>query len=149
MSELMSVILPAYNESDCILSTIDDVEAALKKAAINYEIIVIDDGSSDNTAELARQRNVRLIQHKRNLGVGAARKRGIREAKGKIVDLLTARHDVVVRYQGGANAGHTVVVGDETYKLSLLPSGVLTSGLTCVIAGGVVVSPAKATEDLA
>ena len=44
------------------------------------------------------------------------------EAKGKIVDLLTQEHDVVVRYQGGANAGHTVVVGEEVYKLSLLPS---------------------------
>jgi len=70
------------------------------------------------------------------------------EAKGKIVDLLTQQHDVVVRYQGGANAGHTVVVGKETYKLSLLPSGVLTSGVTCVIAGGVVFNPAKAIEEL-
>lgn len=70
------------------------------------------------------------------------------EAKGKIVDLLTADHDVVVRYQGGANAGHTVVVGDEVYKLSLLPSGVLTAGVTCVIAGGVVFNPAKAIEEL-
>ena len=70
------------------------------------------------------------------------------EAKGKIVDILTERHDIVVRYQGGANAGHTVVVGDQTYKLSLLPSGVLTPGVTCVIAGGVVFNPAKAIEEL-
>jgi len=70
------------------------------------------------------------------------------EAKGKIVDLLTLEHDIVVRYQGGANAGHTVVVGDETYKLSLLPSGVLTPGVTCVIAGGVVINPAKVIEEL-
>lgn len=70
------------------------------------------------------------------------------EAKGKIVDLLTRDHDIVVRYQGGANAGHTVVAGDEVYKLSLLPSGVLTPGVTCVIAGGVVINPAKAIEEL-
>ena len=70
------------------------------------------------------------------------------EAKGKIVDLLTQQHDVVVRYQGGANAGHTVVVGNNVYKLSLLPSGVLTPGVTCVIAGGVVLNPAKAIEEL-
>ncbi len=70
------------------------------------------------------------------------------EAKGKIVDLLTQDHDVVVRYQGGANAGHTVVVGEEVYKLSLLPSGVLTPGVTCVIAGGVVLNPEKAIEEL-
>jgi adenylosuccinate synthase len=70
------------------------------------------------------------------------------EAKGKIVDLLTLRHDIVVRYQGGANAGHTVVVGDQIYKLSLLPSGVLTPGVTCVVTGGVVFNPAKAIEEL-
>ena len=70
------------------------------------------------------------------------------EAKGKIVDLLTLRHDIVVRYQGGANAGHTVMVGDQTYKLSLLPSGVLSAGVTCVITGGVVFNPAKAIEEL-
>ena len=56
--------------------------------------------------------------------------------------------DALVRYQGGANAGHTVVIGDETYKLSLLPSGVLTPGVTCVIAGGVVLNPGKAIEEL-
>jgi adenylosuccinate synthase len=70
------------------------------------------------------------------------------EAKGKIVDRLTREHDFVVRYQGGANAGHTVVVGDQVYKLSLLPSGVLTPGVTCVIAGGVVVNPARVIEEL-
>lgn len=70
------------------------------------------------------------------------------EAKGKIVDLLTLEHDIVVRYQGGANAGHTVVVGDQTYKLSLLPSGILTPGVTCVIAGGVVLNPARVIEEL-
>ena len=70
------------------------------------------------------------------------------EAKGKIVDILTPRHDYVVRYQGGANAGHTVVVGSETYKLSLLPSGILTPGVTSVIAGGVVINPARLLEEL-
>ncbi len=70
------------------------------------------------------------------------------EAKGKIVDLLTQQQDVVVRYQGGANAGHTVVVGEKVYKLSLLPSGVLTPGVTCIIAGGVVLNPVKVIEEL-
>ncbi|MCH2115587.1 MAG: adenylosuccinate synthase [Pirellulales bacterium] len=70
------------------------------------------------------------------------------EAKGKIVDLLTQQHDIVVRYQGGANAGHTVVVDDQTYKLSLLPSGVLTPGVTCVITGGVVLYPEKVIAEL-
>ncbi len=63
------------------------------------------------------------------------------EAKGKLVDLLTEQHDMVVRYQGGANAGHTVVGGGETYKLSLIPSGILTPGMLCVVTGGVVINP--------
>lgn len=63
------------------------------------------------------------------------------EAKGKIVDLLTDQHDIVVRYQGGNNAGHTVVFHGETYKLSLLPCGVLRPGIVSVIATGVVINP--------
>jgi adenylosuccinate synthase len=63
------------------------------------------------------------------------------EAKGKLVDLLTEKHDYVVRYQGGANAGHTVVAGDQVYKLSLIPSGILNPRVTSVITGGVVLNP--------
>ena len=63
------------------------------------------------------------------------------EAKGKIVDLLTDQHDVVVRYQGGNNAGHTVVCNGSTYKLSLLPVGVLRPQIISVIATGVVINP--------
>src|SRR6266849_8264515 len=70
------------------------------------------------------------------------------EAKGKIVDLLTEKHDFVVRYNGGANAGHTVVTGGETYKLSLLPTGVLRPGLRSVIANGVVVYPPRFLEEM-
>lgn len=58
------------------------------------------------------------------------------EAKGKIVDLLTAEHDIVVRYQGGNNAGHTVKFDGQTYKLSLLPAGILRDGITSVVATG-------------
>ncbi|MEN6559106.1 MAG: adenylosuccinate synthase [Thermoguttaceae bacterium] len=65
------------------------------------------------------------------------------EAKGKIVDLLTERHDIVVRYQGGANAGHTVVRDGQTFKLSLVPSGIFRPEVQCVIAGGVVMNPAS------
>ncbi len=70
------------------------------------------------------------------------------EAKGKIVDLLTERHDIVVRYQGGANAGHTVVMNGQTYKLSLVPSGIFRPGVRCVIAGGVVLNPAALIEEI-
>jgi len=64
------------------------------------------------------------------------------EAKGKVVDLLTGQSDIVVRYQGGANAGHTVVVGDKKYKLSLIPSGIFRPHVQSIIAGGVVIDPA-------
>jgi adenylosuccinate synthase len=70
------------------------------------------------------------------------------EAKGKIVDLLADRHDFVVRYNGGANAGHTVVSGGKTFKLSLLPTGVLKPHVRSVIANGVVVSPPKFLEEV-
>ncbi|MFN0219690.1 MAG: adenylosuccinate synthase [Hyphomicrobium sp.] len=63
------------------------------------------------------------------------------EGKGKIVDWLSERADVVVRFQGGHNAGHTLVIGDNTYKLSLLPSGVVRSGKLAVIGNGVVIDP--------
>jgi adenylosuccinate synthase len=62
------------------------------------------------------------------------------EGKGKIVDWLASRADIVVRFQGGHNAGHTLVVGDQTYKLSLLPSG-LVRGKTGLIGNGVVIDP--------
>jgi adenylosuccinate synthase len=70
------------------------------------------------------------------------------EAKGKIVDLLTQQHDLVVRYNGGANAGHTVVCNGKTYKLSLLPTGVLQPHLRSVIANGVVVYPPRFLEEI-
>src|SRR5437868_15488412 len=71
------------------------------------------------------------------------------EAKGKIVDLLTDQHDCVVRYNGGANAGHTVVSGGQTFKFSLLPTGVLKPHLRSVIANGVVVYPPRFLEEVA
>lgn len=71
------------------------------------------------------------------------------EGKGKIVDLLTNRFDLVVRYNGGANAGHSVQVGDKRYALHLIPSGILNADKTNVIANGVVVDPAKLLEEIA
>jgi adenylosuccinate synthase len=70
------------------------------------------------------------------------------EAKGKIVDLLNEEHDLVVRYNGGANAGHTVVTNGQTYKLSLLPTGVLRPRLQSVIANGLVIYPPRFLEEV-
>ena len=69
------------------------------------------------------------------------------EGKGKVVDWLASRADIVVRFQGGHNAGHTLVVGNETYKLSLLPSG-LVRGKLGVIGNGVVVDPEALLEEI-
>src|ERR1700712_764949 len=70
------------------------------------------------------------------------------EGKGKVTDLLAERADAVIRFQGGNNAGHTIVRGDTTYKLHLMPSGILYPGKTCVIGNGVVIDPKVLTGEL-
>jgi adenylosuccinate synthase len=71
------------------------------------------------------------------------------EGKGKITDLLAEQADVIVRFQGGNNAGHTIVRGDEVYKLHLMPSGILYPGKLCVIGNGVVIDPKVITDEIA
>jgi adenylosuccinate synthase len=70
------------------------------------------------------------------------------EGKGKITDLLAERADAVVRFQGGNNAGHTIVRDGETFKLHLMPSGILYPGKLCIIGNGVVIDPKVLTEEL-
>jgi adenylosuccinate synthase len=71
------------------------------------------------------------------------------EGKGKVTDLLAERADVVIRYQGGNNAGHTIVRGDEVFKLHLIPSGILYPGTHCLIGNGVVLDPLVITDEIA
>jgi adenylosuccinate synthase len=71
------------------------------------------------------------------------------EGKGKMVDLFSERFDIVVRYQGGHNAGHTVFIGDRKYVLKLVPSGILRPGVQAVIGNGVVIDPAALVEEIA
>lgn len=70
------------------------------------------------------------------------------EGKGKITDLLSKSADVVVRYQGGVNAGHTVVVNDQTFKLHLIPSGILYPDTQCIIGSGTAIDPEILIEEL-
>lgn len=70
------------------------------------------------------------------------------EGKGKITDYLAEHVDLVVRYQGGTNAGHTISVGEEVYKLHLIPSGILYPGKQCVIGNGVVVDPGELLKEM-
>src|SRR5580704_3888045 len=70
------------------------------------------------------------------------------EGKGKATDLLGDQVDYVVRYQGGNNAGHTVVIGDESYALHMLPSGVLSPSVVPVIGNGVVIDPQVLLDEI-
>lgn len=70
------------------------------------------------------------------------------EGKGKIIDVLSEAMDLVIRYQGGANAGHTVCIGEDKYVLHLLPSGILRPGVKCIIGGGVVLDPEAFRDEL-
>ncbi len=70
------------------------------------------------------------------------------EGKGKIVDIIASQSDVVARYQGGSNAGHTVVVGDKQYILHLIPSGILHKNCQCVIGNGLVVDPEELEKEI-
>ncbi|HZT37979.1 MAG TPA: adenylosuccinate synthase [Bryobacteraceae bacterium] len=70
------------------------------------------------------------------------------EGKGKVVDLFSDRFDIVARYQGGHNAGHTVFIGEKKYVLKLIPSGILRPGIQAVIGNGVVVDPAALLEEI-
>jgi adenylosuccinate synthase len=71
------------------------------------------------------------------------------EGKGKIVDMLSEHVDIVARYQGGANAGHTVCIGDKEYVLHLIPSGIFHPHITCVIGNGVVIDPNALMQEIA
>jgi len=70
------------------------------------------------------------------------------EGKGKIVDILSERYEIVVRYQGGANAGHTVIIGDNKFVLHLIPSGILREKVICVIGNGVVIDPKALLDEI-
>src|SRR5258706_9606045 len=70
------------------------------------------------------------------------------EGKGKVIDLLTEQSDVIVRYQGGNNAGHTVKFEDQSFVLHLVPSGVLRRGKVCIISNGVVIDPEAFFKEL-
>ncbi|HIL56312.1 MAG TPA: hypothetical protein EYG39_00190 [Rhodothermales bacterium] len=70
------------------------------------------------------------------------------EGKGKVVDLLAPKMDVVARYQGGANAGHTIKWEDKEFVLHLIPSGIFHEGVECVIGNGVVIDPVALMDEI-
>ncbi|HTZ41447.1 MAG TPA: glycosyltransferase family 2 protein [Syntrophales bacterium] len=91
----VSIILPAFQEEQGIPSLLDRISAAMEKLGKSFEILVIDDGSTDGTAARARESGARVISHPYNIGNGAAVKSGIREARGKVLVMMDAdgQHD--------------------------------------------------------
>jgi len=86
----LSVVIPAYNEEEAVSGVVDRVQAALAKSGLPHEIIVVDDGSEDRTAQVLEGKAVRLLQHGVNRGYGAALKTGIRAARYRHVAILDA-----------------------------------------------------------
>jgi glycosyltransferase involved in cell wall biosynthesis len=86
----VSVVIPAYNEEGSIARDLDQVKAALAKVAEPWELIVVDDGSTDRTGEIAASMGARVVRHQKNRGTGAARKTGVRAARGEIVVMTDA-----------------------------------------------------------
>lgn len=86
----VSVVIPSYNEEEALAPVIRDVRTAMQSTSWAYEIIVVDDASTDRTVKIAKAEGVCVIQHKLNRGSGASRKTGIRKARGEIIVMLDA-----------------------------------------------------------
>ncbi len=86
----LSVIIPVYNEEESIKNTLKDLKNVMKDSKIKYEILVVDDGSTDNTAKMVKGDGINLIKHPQNMGYGAALKTGIRNAKGGLILITDA-----------------------------------------------------------
>jgi glycosyltransferase involved in cell wall biosynthesis len=89
-SEKVSVIIPAYNEAQAIGSTVKDVQSMAAGSGRNYEIIVVDDGSTDGTGDIAEQAGAKVMRHRRNKGYGASLKTGVLESDGDMVVFFDA-----------------------------------------------------------
>ncbi|MBU0495623.1 MAG: glycosyltransferase family 2 protein [Chloroflexi bacterium] len=85
-----TIVIPAYNEERGIGPVIDELRAVLDAASLSYEILIVDDGSADATAEIARAKGVTVVRHPRNMGYGAALKTGIRRAQYDLVAITDA-----------------------------------------------------------
>ncbi len=86
----VSVVIPAYNEEGSIGRTLEQIDLIMKSGGYDYEVIVVDDGSTDRTAEIAKTKPVKVIQHPYNRGYGAALKTGIRSSLGEIILMIDA-----------------------------------------------------------
>lgn len=91
MSDIkLSMIIPAFNEEGAIVQVIEHLQASLKASEIQYEIILVDDGSTDKTVELAKPLGITILRNTENMGTGYSRKKGVLAAKGEIVGFIDA-----------------------------------------------------------
>jgi len=89
-NRLVSVVIPAYNEESSIGPTLEKLQAVLKAEGVPFELLVVDDGSTDATAQIAADCGATVLHHPYNMGNGAAVKTGLRQAKGEVIALLDA-----------------------------------------------------------
>ena len=117
---MVSVIIPAYNEAGSIKDVVRKIRAALDPADYAYEIIVVDDGSTDGTAASLIGQDVVILTHPENKGYGASLKTGIRSAKGDVIVITDADGtyppEMIPRLLGGMDEGYDMVVGARTGK---------------------------------
>ncbi len=124
----MTVIIPAYNEEQRLGSTLDAVVEYLEGADLSYELIVVDDGSADGTAELVRQRpappEIRLLCNERNRGKGYSVRRGMQEARGELVLFSDADNSTPIqeleKLAAEIDAGADVAIGSRALPESVL-----------------------------
>jgi glycosyltransferase involved in cell wall biosynthesis len=90
MKRFISIVIPAYNEEEAIGKDIDVIRTTMDKTSYEYEMIVVDDGCTDKTPDIAEKRGAKVLRHPHNKGVGAARKTGIKAAKGDIIVMTDA-----------------------------------------------------------
>ena len=86
----VSIIVPAFNEGDAISQVVQDIRGVMEETSYSFEILVVDDGSTDNTVEAVGKQGARIIQHSENRGSGASRKTGIRAARGEWIAMIDA-----------------------------------------------------------
>ena len=130
MKEKISVVIPVYNEQESIISTLKDISSVLEKKEIDYEIIVVNDGSTDKTAETVGEfirgeyNNIKIISHDWNLGYGAALKTGIKTSVNEIIVITDADgtypNDEIPRLLSYIDS-HDMVVGARTGKNVKIP----------------------------
>ena len=135
----VTVVIPAFNEEGAIAEEIDHIHSVLKTLDLAYEVIIVDDGSADRTAEIAESRDCRVIRQPRNMGYGASLKRGFRDARSDIVVITDADgtypaeeiprllaaskdHDMVVGARVGENVHIPLVRRPAKWFLRMLAS---------------------------